>query len=130
MMNLEFLDSPSWLSYLSSGEQSEQYVGPSHAGYRLTSSVKSHPSPPANPMCQQPPPAANLVYQPPPPPANTVCQPTPPANITSQSIPPPSPMSESIAVTALSPPLFSTPPKLVPVEEIMKDYPGSDVATL
>ena len=81
-------------------------------------------------MCQQPLPPANPVYQALPPPANTVCRPTPPANLMSQSMLPASPMSESNAVTALPPPPFSTPPKLVPVEEVMKDYPGSDVATL
>ncbi len=37
-------------------------------------------------------------------------------------------MSESHSVAALPPPPFSTPPKLVPVEQVMKDYPGSDVA--
>ena len=89
-----------------------------------------YPPPPANTLCQQPLPPAKPVYQALPPPANTVCWPTPPANLMSQSMLPASPMSESNAVTALPPPPFSTPPKLVPVEEVMKDYPGSDVATL
>ena len=53
---LDFLDSPSWQSYLSSGEQSEQYVGPSHAGYQSTSSVKSQSTPPVNPIYRPPPP--------------------------------------------------------------------------
>ena len=39
-------------------------------------------------------------------------------------------MSGSSSVTALPPLLFSTPPKLVPVEVVMKDYPESDVAML
>ena len=30
----------------------------------------------------------------------------------------------------LPPPLFSTPPKLQPVEKVMSDHPGNDVATL
>ena len=89
-----------------------------------------YPPPPANTLCQQPLPPANPVYQALPPPANTVCRPTPPANLMSQSMLPASSMFESNTVTALPPPLFSTPPKLVPVEEVMKDYPGSDVATL
>ena len=53
-----------------------------------------------------------------------------PANLMSQSILPASLMSESNAVTALPPLPLSTPTKLVLVEEVMKDYPGSDVATL
>ena len=81
-------------------------------------------------MCQQPLPPANPISQARPPPANTVCRPTPPANLMSQTMLPASPMSESNAVTALPPPPFSTPPKLVPVEEVMKDYPRSDVAPL
>ena len=48
----------------------------------------------------------------------------------SQSVPPANPMSRSSSVTALLPPPFSTPPKLVPVEEVMKDHPVSDVSTL
>ena len=172
---LDFLDSPSWQSYLSSGEQSEQHVRSSHAGYQSASSVKSQSTPPANLVYQpmpltnlmsqstppvnpvnQPPPPANPVYQPPPPanpvyqslpPANPVYQPPPPANpvyqpppptnsvsqtmpLMSQSVPQANPMSRSSSVTALPPPPFSTPPKLVPVEEVMKDHPGSDVSTL
>ena len=58
-------------------------------------------------------------------------QPTPPANLMSQPLPPTGLMSESHSVTALPPPPpFSTPPKLVPIEQVMKDYPGSNVATL
>ena len=96
------------------------------------------PSPPANPVYQPPPPGnslyqlpppANSVYQPPPP-TNPVCKPTPPTNLMSQSVPPATAMSGPSSVTALPPPPFSTPPKLVPVEEVMKNYPGSDVAML
>ena len=40
------------------------------------------------------------------------------------------PQQNELVPASLLPPPFTTPPKLLPVDEVMQDYPGNDIFTL
>ena len=96
-----------------------------------------HPTPTVNPTYQPPP--ANLMHQPMPvanqmykstPPSNPTYQPTPPASLTATPLAIQRTSSASLTptstgtVSALPPPPFRTSPRLVPIEHVMREYPG------
>ena len=135
---LDFLDSPSWNS-------------PHFSGINTSNALQSPPINPTpqtlynvNPTVQTP--YADAMYQMP-------CGVNPAAQIplseahaqarsgvnpptqlypqaSSTNLMSPPLQNESVQASFISPPPFSTPPKLLPVDNVMRDYPGNDVFTL
>ena len=137
---LDFLDSPSWNSPHFSG------INTSNVQLPTTSSFQSPPVNSiaqtfcnVNPTVQTP--HVDLMYRPPPGtnPAAQIWQSQTRSGVNplTQSYPQPSfsnsvssPKHNESVPASLLPPPFSTPPKLLPVDDVMRDYPGNDEFTL
>ena len=106
---------------------------------QLFAPVMQPPQPPTPVM--QPPQPPTPVMQPPQPPTPVMQPPQPPTPVmqppqltitpsTSATLQTLQPDTSSEARSAIQKPPFDTPPKLLPVERVMMDYPGTVVASL
>ena len=150
---LDFLNSPSWSSPHFSGTNTSDIPAVSSLQSPPLNSMAQTPIPPATNMMYQLPPqitpvtqqlsqsshipeqtrcAVNWMTQPYPQPSssNSYSQASF-SNSCSQPFNPLTPPQKNEPVPAsLLPPPFSTPPKLLPVDEVMRDHPGNDIFTL